>query len=80
MAIDVEKKAKEMADKTARIYQENLADAMEKFETLYHDFFIAGTKAQDYAKLHNDLDVNEIVNDLLSSAYDIGKGEYDDED
>lgn len=78
MAIDVEKKAKEMADKTAQIYQENLANAMEMFETLYHDFFIAGTEAKDYAKLHNDLDVNEIINDLLSSAYDIGKGEYDE--
>lgn len=78
MAIDIEEKAKEMADKTAQTYQENLADALETFETLYHDFFIAGTEAQDYAKLHNDLDVNEIVNSLLSSAYDIGKGEYDE--
>lgn len=78
MAIDVEKKAKEMADRTACTYQENLADAMEMFERIYHDFFIAGAEGKDYARLHNDLDVNEIVNDLLSSAYDIGKGEYDE--
>lgn len=79
MAIDVEKKANEMADRTARIYQENLANAMETFETVYHDFFIAGAEGKDYAKSHNDLYVNEIVNDLLSTAYDIGKGEYDED-
>ena len=73
---DIENKVNEMADITALVYQENLANALEQFETVYHDFFIAGTKGDDYARLHNDLDVNDIIGCLLSEAYNTGKGEY----
>lgn len=79
MAIDIEKKANDFADKTASRYQKSLAEALERFETMYHDFFIAGTRGSDYARLYNDLDVNEIINGIMSLAYDTGKGEYDED-
>lgn len=74
--INIENTANKMADMTALVYQENLASALEQFETVYHDFFVAGTKGDDYARLYNDLDVNEIIGCLLSEAYNTGKGEY----